>query len=103
MAFNAVPGFKVEFDLVRIRDVWNALVNNRDLKGIRAMPMPGGRAFLPYDFTDGVGMSPYQAMTLAKLPYGKALTTPTGTMRRSSMRPLIRTSSRSLARACTFA
>lgn len=71
MAFNAVPGFKVEFDLVRIRDVWNALVNNRDLKGIRAMPMPGGRAFLPYDFTDGVGMSPYQAMTLAKLPYGK--------------------------------
>ena len=56
---------------MRIRDVWNALVNNRNLKGIRAMPMPGGRAFLPYDFTDGVGMSPYQAMTLAKLPYGK--------------------------------
>ena len=28
MAFNAVPGFKVEFDLVRIRDVWNALVNS---------------------------------------------------------------------------
>lgn len=69
MAFNAVPGFKVEFDLVRIRDVWNAMVNEQNLKGIRAMPMPGGRAYLPYDFTDGVGMSPKEAMTEMSLPY----------------------------------
>lgn len=66
MSFTPVNGFKVEFDLVRGRDVWNAWANNRELSGLPSVP---GTKVLPYDFSNGLGHNSYNAITIAKLPY----------------------------------
>ena len=67
MSFNAVAGFKVTFDLVRARDVYNAVVNNQSLKGL---PAADGTTDLPYDFANGLGDASCDAMIKAELPYG---------------------------------
>lgn len=66
MSFNAVKGFKADFDLVRGRDVWNAWVNNQELTGLPRVP---GTQVLPYDFTDGLGHNSWNAVTISKLPW----------------------------------
>lgn len=66
MAFNAVKDFRVEFDLVRARDVWNAFVSGRTLAQLGRV---GGTSILPYDFSDGLGMNSWNADVQAKLPY----------------------------------
>lgn len=66
MSFTPVNGFKVDFDLVRMRDVWNAWVNKQDLVGLPRVP---GTKVLPYDFTDGLMHNSYVAHTISKLPY----------------------------------
>lgn len=69
MGFNVVKDFEVEFDLVRMRDVWNAMAAGGNLKGIRPAPMQNGPFKLPYTFSDGVGYNTPNAMTMAKLPW----------------------------------
>ena len=67
MSFNAVKDFQVKFDLVRMRDVHNALVQGNPLKALPAVP---NTAALNYDFSDGLGDAPEDALTKSKLPYG---------------------------------
>lgn len=66
MSFTPVNGFKVEFDLVRGRDVWNAWVNEQELSGLPRVP---GTMALPYDFTNGLGHNSWNAITVSKLPW----------------------------------
>ena len=66
MSFTPIKGFKVEFDVVRGRDVYNAWVNEQELSGLPRVP---GTVALPYDFTDGLGHNSWNAITISKLPW----------------------------------
>lgn len=66
MAFNPVKDFKVKFDLVRARDLYNAWVAGGSMKGL---PAVAGTAALDYDFSDGLGYDSWTAETNAKMPW----------------------------------
>lgn len=68
MAFNPVKDFKVKFDLVRCRDVYNAYVAGQSMKGL---PAVAGTAALDYDFSDGLGFDTWTADSNAKMPWAK--------------------------------
>lgn len=73
-AYNQVKGFKVEFELVSIKDVYDAYIaGGKDIMAVTGVAKYAGTSTLAYDFTDGQREATKDAIQLAAL-YGGSYT-----------------------------